>query len=350
MLKRRGDFMFCPKCGKQIKDDDIFCAYCGESITHGAQAPANPGPAQQTPYTLPNQAAPTPNNYSYPQQPNVFPKSGGKKNGGMIAIIVTLSVLLAASVGIVIFLLVKNSEDDSSGGKSGGSKNAVVTSDTTESEVTTVTEETTSGTEPTTESTTVTAATTTTTETTTEPETTATETATEPTTAISADSAAKAEAAAYSTNDRPTFAEFDWCAGQFGLVSTPPPNAEVIENYYATGGGWKSMIVYEDTTGVGITREIDNIEIFFDGNRVTLTVDWYYVEPPYSEAYYMDEGTVTQFSGAVNGSVIHTAADVNGETVTIDLHSFWKTDGKQYAIGALYLPDGTSNYLALVRK
>ena len=307
MLKRRGDFMFCPKCGKQIKDDDIFCAYCGESINHGAQAPANPGPAQQTPYTLPNQAAPTPNNYTYPQQPNVFPKSGG-------------------------------------------SKNAVVTSDTTESEATTVTEETTSGTEPTTESTTVTAATTTTTETTTEPETTATETATEPTTAISADSAAKAEAAAYSTNDRPTFAEFDWCAGQFGLVSTPPPNAEVIENYYATGGGWKSMIVYEDTTGVGITREIDNIEIFFDGNRVTLTVDWYYVEPPYSEAYYMDEGTVTQFSGAVNGSVIHTAADVNGETVTIDLHSFWKTDGKQYAIGALYLPDGTSNYLALVRK
>jgi flagellar basal body-associated protein FliL len=341
--------MFCPKCGKQIKDDDIFCAYCGESITPGAPAPANPGPAQQTPYTPPNQVPPTPNNYNYPQQPNVFAKSGGKKNGGMIAIIVTLSVLLAAAVGGVIFLLAKNSGDDSSSDKASESENAVVTSDTTEAETTAVTEETTSETEPTTKSTATTERTTTTTETTTVTETT-TETATEPETAISADSAAKAEAAAYSTNDRPTFAEFDWCAGQFGLVTAPPPNAEVIDNYYATGGGWKSMIVYEDTTGAGPTREIDNIEIFFDGNRVTLTVDWYYVEPPYSEAYYMDEGTVTQFTGAVNGNVIHTAADVNGSTVTIDLHSFWRADGKQYALGTLYLSDGSTNYLALVRK
>ena len=342
--------MFCPKCGKQIKDDDIFCAYCGESITPVAPAPANPEPAQQTQFTPQNQAAPPPNNYAYPQQPNVFTKSGGKKNGGMIAIIVTLSVLLAAAVGGVIFLLAKDSGDDSSSDKSSGSENAVVTSDTTEVETTAVTEETTSETEPTTESTVTTERTTTTTETTTVTETTTTETATEPETAISADSAAKAEAAAYSTNDRPTFAEFDWCAGQFGLVTDPPPNAEVIDNYYAAGGGWKSMIVYEDTTGAGPTREIDNIEIFFDGNRVTLTVDWYYVEPPYSEAYYMDEGTVTQFTGAVNGNVIHTAADVNGSTVTIDLHSFWRADGKQYALGTLYLSDGSTNYLALVRK
>ena len=348
MLKRRGDYMFCPKCGKQIKDDDIFCAYCGESINPGAPVPPNPGPVQQTPFTPPNQAAPTPDNY--PQQPNVFAKSGGKKNGGMIAIIVTLSVLLAAAVGGVIFLLAKDSGDDSSSDKSGRSENAVVSSDATEAETTIVTEETTSETEPTTESTATTERTTTTTETTTVTETTTTERATEPETAISADSAAKAEAASYSTNDRPTFSEFDWCAGQFGLVTAPPPNAEVIDNYYATGGGWKSMTVYEDTTGVGTTREIDNIDIFFDGNRVTMTVDWYYVEPPYSEAYYMDEGSVTQFTGAVNGSVIHTAADVNGSTVTIDLYSFWRADGKQYALGTLYLPDGSSNYLALVRK
>ncbi len=24
--------MFCPKCGKQIDDDSVFCEYCGENV------------------------------------------------------------------------------------------------------------------------------------------------------------------------------------------------------------------------------------------------------------------------------------------------------------------------------
>ncbi len=347
--------MFCPKCGKKIKDDDIFCAYCGETMTPvkpSAQAAANTVSVQQAPSASSNQSAPNP----FYQQPvntpsdpssNVFTQNGGgKKNGGMIAIIIILSFLLAAAVGGLIFLLVKNNEDDSSSDKSSRSQKAAVTSDTIEAENTTVKEET----EEVTTSTVTTEAATTTEVTTTEAETTTTIAATEQIENISDDSAAKGEASAYSTHDRPNFDEFDWCAGQYGLVSAPPPNADLIDNYYAIGGGWKSMIIYEDTTGDGTTREIDNIDIFFDGNRVTLSVDWYYVEPPYSEAYYMDEGSVTQFSGAVNGDVIHAAADVNGSTVTIDLYSFWRADGKQYGLGTLYLPDGTANYLALIRK
>lgn len=349
--------MFCPNCGKQINDDDVFCAYCGETIGAGSPDPmagSAPVPVQQLQYTGTDQPASPQADLSAPQQPYAFtqPQTVKKKNGGMIAVIIALSVLLAAAVGGIIFLILRDDSDDSSGDRSSRSDNAFVTSDSTEPETTTVTEEvttetettvlTTSTTEETTSSTTET--TTTTAETTTIPVT------TEQPSPISDDAAAKSEASAYSTRNRPTFDEFDWCYGQNGLVNAPPPDSQPIDNYYATGGGWKSMLIYEDTEGTGSTREIDNIEIFFDGNRVTLAVDWYYVEPAYSEAYYMDDGTITQFSGSVNGNTIHTAADINGEKVTIDLYYFWRSNGKQYALGTLYLPDGSANYLALVRK
>ena len=342
--------MFCPKCGKQINDDDIFCAYCGETIV-----PDDPGtmlasdPAADKIYSpQANQSQPAP---SYAQHPQPFsqPYPVKKKKGGAAAIIITLSVLLAAAIGGIIFLIVSNSDGDDPDRASRKNSSIAETTDAEEEDSSFATEATTTETGTSTQTTTTTEETTSvTTETT--AVTTTEITTTEPPAPISDDSAAKAEAAAYSTQDRPTFAEFDWCYGQNGLIMSPPQGADLIDNYFATGGGWKSMLIYEDTEGIGATREIDNIELFFDGNRVTLSVDWYYVEPPYSEAYYMDEGTVTQFSGAVNGSVIHTAADVNGSTVTIDLYSFWRVDGKQYALGTLYLPDGTSNYLALVRK
>ncbi len=342
--------MFCPKCGKQINDDDIFCTYCGETIV-----PDDPGtmlasdPAADKIYSpQANQSQPAP---SYAQHPQPFPQPYPvkKKKGGAAAIIITLSVLLAAAIGGIIFLIVSNSYDDETDRASRKNSSIAETTDAEEEDSSFATEATTTETGTSTQTTTTTEETTSvTTETT--AVTTTEITTTEPPAPISDDSAAKAEAAAYSTQDRPTFAEFDWCYGQNGLIMSPPQGADLIDNYFATGGGWKSMLIYEDTEGIGATREIDNIELFFNGNRVTLSVDWYYVEPPYSEAYYMDEGTVTQFSGAVNGSVIHTAADVNGSTVTIDLYSFWRVDGKQYALGTLYLPDGTSNYLALVRK
>ena len=340
--------MFCPKCGKQINDDDIFCGYCGETIV-----PDDPGtmlasdPAADKIYSpQAKQSQPAP---SYAQHPQPFsqPYPVKKKKGGAAAIIITLSVLLAAAIGGIIFLIVSNSDDDDPDRASRKSSSIAETTDAEEEDTSFAAEATTTETGTSTQTTTE-ETTSTTTETT--AVTTTEMTTTEPPASISDDSAAKAEAAAYSTQDRPIFAEFDWCYGQNGLIMSPPQGADLIDNYFAAGGGWKSMLIYEDTEGIGATREIDNIELFFDGNRVTLSVDWYYVEPPYSEAYYMDEGTVTQFSGAVNGSVIHTAADVNGSTVTIDLYSFWRFDGKQYALGTLYLPDGTSNYLALVRK
>lgn len=349
--------MFCPKCGKQINDNDIFCAYCGETMIPGD--PGTMPAADQISSPPANQPQPAP---SYAQHPQPFsqPYPVKKKKGGAAAIIIALSVLLAAAVGGIIFLIVSNSDDDDADSTSRKSSSTAETTDTEEEDTTFTTEETATETETTAQTTTTTEETTaTTTETTsvTTTETTAAATSettttvtTEPPAPISDDSAAKSEASAYSTRNRPTFDEFDWCYGQNGLIMSPPQGADMIDNYFATGGGWKSMLIYEDNEGIGATREIDNIELFFDGNRVTLSVDWYYVEPPYSEPYYLDDGTITQFTGSVNGTVIHTAADLNGETVTIDLYYFWRDNGKQYAIGALYLPDGSSNYLALVRK
>lgn len=267
----------------------------------------------------------------------------------MAAIIAVLCVLLAAAIGLLIFLLVKKNGSGSSSDST--DTTATAAASTTETLVTTTaapteateTEQVT--TEETTATTTVTTATTA--ETTTQPVTTTQS-------GLSDDSAAKSEAAFYSTRNRPTFDEFEWCYGQNGLIMTPPEGAELIDNYYALGGGWKDMIIFEDTKDIGSTREIDNIELFFDGDRVTLTVDWYYAEPPYSEPYYYDDSDITQFTGSVNKNLgnteMHTTANISGDVVTIDLHTFWRADGKQYGFGTLYLPDGTSNYIALVRK
>jgi len=354
--------MLCPKCGMQIKDDDIFCAYCGETITPGAPVqPAVPNNnAVQPPYTAAN--APVPPQYNAPppypqQQPYTTPQPppGGGKKGGLIAVIVALSVLLAAALVVVIILLAKKDGGDDSSTTS-DSTNAVVTTEEDETEPVTTSRRTTSATEPETEPDTEEETTTTTAVT--EPETTTTVTTTKQG-SISDDAAAQAEASFYSTRDLPTVDEFNWCAGQFGLIKEAPGYAEPITNPLALTGGWKAMLVYEENPQTGyIDREIDNFEIFFEGNRVTVSIDWYLYLPAYSEITPIDpsDTLITQLRGAVNGTTIDATGTVNStdgvETGTLTLHldSFWRSDGKQYGVGTLYLPNGSPTYVALVRK
>ncbi len=346
--------MLCPKCGKTINDDDVFCAYCGETIsqTQPAQAPVPVPPYVQTPVPPPVQPPVPPVNYGqhYPQPAPSGrpPKNGGK--GPLIAVSVLAALLAAALIALIIILVRKSDKNDDS--SSAGTAMTVNTEAETSTEPEATANSSTTAAETETEPDVTTAS-----EITTAPETTAEPTkpetepvTTEPQGGLSDDTAAQNEALFYSTRNRPTFAEFEWCAGQYGLVTEPSPNAETINNYLATGGGWKAMIIYEDTTGIGPTRELDNFEIFFDGNRVTLAIDWYYAEPPYSEAYYYEDADITQFTGSVNGSTIHTSVEISGDIVTIDLYSFWREDGRQYGLGTLYLPDGSINYIALVRK
>lgn len=356
--------MLCPKCGMQIKDDDVFCAYCGETITQGApgNAPVQPpqyaAPAEPVPPPPPPYNAPPPEVPSYPQPapyPARQPAPGGGKKGGLIAIIIALSVLLAAALGIMIFLLAKKNGGGSS--SDSASDNAVVTTASDEQTATTTKKRTTVTTEPETEEETepdteAETTTTTTTTTTTVPETT-TKVTTLKQAALSDDAAAQAEASFYSTRDLPTADEFDWCAGQFGLIKEAPGYAERITNPLAITGGWKAMLIYENASNPDyIDREIDNFEIFLEGNRATVSIDWYLALPAYSEMYYIDESDtiITQLHGAVTGMSIDATGSIANGTLTLRIDDFWRADGKQYAVGTMYIPNGKTAYVALVRK
>lgn len=339
--------MFCPKCGKQINDDDIFCAYCGESINDEQPTP----PPQPVPPPSPYQNNPFAN--PAPNPPSGQPK---RKSKGLIAAVVILSVLLLTAIGVVIFMIVKGDDDDDDEGsgksKSSGASssmsdegNETESSMTTSSATTTTSETTTS--ETTTESTTTTTTeTTTTSETTTTTSTTVTTTVpvqtTPPDNGLSDDTAAMNEAMFYSTNERPRFEEFEWCYGQNGLITTPPEGASAITNPLGFSGGWKAMIVYNDGSYM---REIDNFNIMIDGSNASISVDWYYFEVPNSEPGYMGDSEDTLFNGVLSGNGI-----VVEGLAQITINEFWRADGKEYAVGSMYIPTGTSAYVALVRK
>lgn len=342
--------MLCPKCGMQIKDDDVFCAYCGETISTSApgNAPVQPpqytAPAEPVPPYVPPPVYQPPPEGPYSRQP----APGGGKNGGLIAAVIALSVLLAAAIGVTIFLIAKkDSSGDSS--TSSGSSAAVTTDDepastTAEISITAATE---TETETETEKETITAVTTS------ETETTASKVTTTKQAVLSDDAAAQAEALFYSTRDLPTADEFDWCAGQFGLIRERPENAEAITNPLAITGGWKAMLIYEENPDTGyIDREIDNFEIFLEGNRATVSIDWYLYLPAYSESFLIDETDtiITQLHGAVTGMSIDAAGSIENGTITLRIDDFWRSNGKQYAVGTLYIPNGQTAYVALVRK
>lgn len=92
--------MFCPKCGKELKDGSKFCTGCGAAVS---SAP--------TPVSAP---APTPTPAPAPAPAPAAPVAARKKmGGGMIALIVAVAVLAVAAVVLAVVLLL--------GGKDAGS-------------------------------------------------------------------------------------------------------------------------------------------------------------------------------------------------------------------------------------
>ena len=75
--------MKCPKCGKEIPNDSIFCEYCGEQLRK------NP-PPQQTPQK--------------PQSPELASEQGVKKKAVLITALCILAIL---AIGIIVWLISK---------------------------------------------------------------------------------------------------------------------------------------------------------------------------------------------------------------------------------------------------
>ena len=168
--------MFCPKCGKQVKDGAKFCNGCGSPLQSAGSAPqmkaptqaapqapaqqpvqpapqapaqqpvqpapqapvqkpVQPAPAPQPQFRQPVQSAPQPQ-FQQPAQPAYNPaanapsgkadkkksdkkKSGKKKGGGLtVALCIILAVLVLVAVGMGVYYFVVIKGDGSFGGSS----------------------------------------------------------------------------------------------------------------------------------------------------------------------------------------------------------------------------------------
>ena len=390
--------MICPNCRNTINDRDVFCSYCGASLS---QQQNNPAPMQTGSFPAQNNTySPPPQNYGNYQNNGYQPQKAAaqaKETNPVIIFIITMMVGLMLMTAFLLFIKpgylvhkedkdasstsAKNDEGKKSEDKKTTEKKTEKTDKKTKKTKKTKTEKpsdesaetaeseaetTRKGSEDSSEEETVTKKTEETTkkpdETTKKPETTKAPETTKPpeTTAppattksaeqqqVDADNEAYSEAMSYDTSARPSFDEFEWCYGQYGLTYIPPDNADMITNPLGFCGSWKAMIVYNPTNTSGsFQRELDNVIIGVNGDAVDLTIDWYYFEEPFSESYDMSDSPDTLFLGnAYDGSVVVSSTDYG---VTIALTYFWKADGKEYALGTIATPDGIPAYIAMVR-
>ena len=157
-------------------------------------------------------------------------------------------------------------------------------------------------------------------------------------------SAALAEAAGYSTRERPTPEEFGWCYGQFGYVDKMPEGCERITDPYGWSGDWKVLMITDPGGNNYICTS--NFYITIENGSAEIIIDWYYSsthgEAKDNISIYPDStysGTVTEESMITYG----------GGKMT--LKEFWKQDGKEYAVGDIvYEGDGSNyTYVALMR-
>ncbi len=344
--------MFCPKCGKQLKDDDVFCYNCGSTI---AKKPAPPRQSAPQTYQQPVQQPYQQTAYQQPYQQPIPPAPQAappQKKGIHPAAVFLITMLIggAAIAAVALFYrpgYLVNRDDDDGGKKKSKSDSSVSVVD--ESAAVTVTEPETAPPETTAETATQTEETTTTTTTVTTAETETTTTTTAATKSeeeIKAEenAAALAEAFEYSTYERPAFDQFEWCYGQNGMIKDVPEGAEELSNPFSWSGGWKCMVIYENSNDTFV-REIDNADInVYEDGSADLTMDWYYIEvnnEPLSEETMED----TIFSGGVKkGKLVVTGSG------KITMKHLWKENGAEYAVGDFMLPDGTTVYIAMTRR
>ncbi|MBR6872091.1 MAG: zinc ribbon domain-containing protein [Ruminococcus sp.] len=318
--------MFCPVCGKPVREGAVFCGNCGARLAQAAK-PAQPAPVQPA-APKPAPAAPKPR------------KKAAKGYGVPVALCSVVLLMFAAAFVLFIkpgFLM---STDDSSSksdssdvSEADASEEDVSSAAVTAATVTRTKPEVTTAPEVTGESDTVT-----------EPEKTAPEETTAATTRSKEQEKVYKEAMKFSTEERPDFGEFEWCFGQYGLMYEPPSGAEKITDKLGYSGGWKAMIVYDPNNLEGsYCRELDNISIEVEGKKVRLTIDWYRMELE-GELYDEQDMGDTLFTGQTTneGITVSGAAEIS-------INNLWKSGGKEYAVGAMITSEGLPAYVAMIR-
>ncbi|MBR1739385.1 MAG: hypothetical protein IJ737_03745 [Ruminococcus sp.] len=337
--------MICPFCNKTINDGDLFCAYCRSRLDGQQPAQQMPQPMQQ-PFQSGSYQQPSPPPPSYPAYPQT-PPPRGKNLGAILAIIILGVMLLGAAVLLFIYpgYLVRKGGSD----KKDKSDISVSAADGNDSGSGTVTTTVTSGSLPpvsseqpaeTSGQTETTTTTTAPPETTTAPETTTTTTAA----TKSPQEIAKEEAMQYSTDEKPSFEDFEWCYGQFGLIRDPSETGEALTEPYSWTGGWKCLIIdTPEGSADSYIRELCSVDIFINGGTASLTIQHYIYE---IDGESFDDSITADFGFSGTASAGRIDATGSGR---ISIDYFWREGGHEYAVGDLILQDGTDAYIALYR-
>lgn len=154
---------------------------------------------------------------------------------------------------------------------------------------------------------------------------------------------AQEEAMQYSTDEVPSFDEFDWCYGQNGMISSMPSDAERITDPFGWSGGWKCIIVYtglSDSNG----RELANVTMTVSNSGIMMDAFWRFWE---EEMEIIPEEGSTSLTGSTYGNGFKAG---NGGSLEFVMTDLYKKNGKEYGIGVLKMDNEDIGYVGMVRK
>ena len=374
--------MFCPKCGTKLDNSAKVCTTCG-NIFENNTAPTEPV-MQQGGDVPPMQSYPSadvPPQAQIPDTPPQMPVAQVKKSHKGLIIVLSIVLVLTIAGSLLLYFnpggIFGGDDDDDDDSSSKGAKesssmsqegslisDSSSDSDSSESDSSSDTDSSSDDDSSDDSSDT----TTTTADTSSEPDETTTASSddssdsTDTTTSAPDDSSTTTtagqpggadededykEAMKYSTNDRPSFREFEWCYGQLDLVRKMPAGATQIKTANRMAGGWKSMFIYGTSKNSDmIAREVNNIIIDPTADEVNMTIDWYLMEIPNSENVPEENLDDTTFTVKIGSNGALTGEPKGG---TLVISEFWNDGNNDYAVGEYQTDSGVYAYVALYR-
>lgn len=303
--------MFCEKCGNRLPENARFCTQCGTSVGSTQSQTTYQQPLQQQPTQ--NTENSTPSQFGAAEMGvNGMPVKASHSSSGnrkaVIIIVIVLSVILVAAA-VVAFVLLGRRYD--------APAEPIVTEQTEEAQK----QQTQQEPEP-------------------EPEAPHEMTFEE----------AQQIAAGFSTSEFPDLTTFDWYTPSIGSNAVPGflNSATPITNHTLVEGGWKMLVVWDPQRARNAyCWDIENAQIWNQGgDSVSMNVTPYIFYEP-------DLGYTTDISNqpaaSYLGNWMYDTFHVTVGYTDIDINYFYEYDGKQYAVGTIVAPDGTTGEVALVR-
>lgn len=138
--------------------------------------------------------------------------------------------------------------------------------------------------------------------------------------------------------DNPTLDDFNWIKAADTIYSDSSVKWLDSTQY---AGAWKGMIIYSADG----SEELVNFNLDVNSQNVTLLADWYMVHIGGNEMLPEDDVDDVLFTGYEWGSGIHVEAG----TATIEIEEFWEIGGSQYAKGVIKLENAADSEVWLVR-